>query len=70
MFEVPVTVGTNVLLSPPISATLPGDKLTLTVCCEEAGCNVTATVALWVGSATLVAVTRTNCCDGMEAGAV
>ena len=65
MFEVPVTVGVNVLLSPPIITALPGDKLMLTVCCEEAGCNVTATVALWVGSATLVAVTRTSCCDGI-----
>jgi hypothetical protein len=34
------------------------------------GCSVTVTDALWVASATLVAVTVTVCCVAIQAGAV
>ncbi len=69
VFEVPLTVGVKLALWPPVSDTLPGDKLMPTGGGALA-CNVTDAVAVWVGSAALVAVTATVCCVATLAGAV
>ena len=72
-FEVPLTVGTNVALWPPVSDAVPGDKLTLTTAGGEAGadtgCNIKGTDALTLGSAELTAVNVTVCFDVVLAGA-
>ena len=68
VFEVPLTVGVNVVLWPPLSDALAGDKLMLTG--VAAGCSVRETVAMSVGSAALMAVRTTVCVDVILAGAV
>jgi hypothetical protein len=69
VFEVPLTVGVKVALLPPVSDTLPGDKLRLTGGGALAS-NVTDAVAVLVGSAALVAVTTMVCCEATLAGAL
>jgi hypothetical protein len=70
VFEVPLTVGVNVVLWPPVSDALLGDKLMLTVTGGALGCNITATDAVLVGSAALDAVSVIVSCDVILAGAV
>jgi hypothetical protein len=73
VFDVPPTVGVNVVLCPPPRVELPGERLIVTFCegvgaCD--GCMITLAVAILVGSATLVAVNTTDCAAFMEFGAV
>jgi hypothetical protein len=70
VFEVPLTAGLNVVLWPPVSDALLGDKLMLTVTGGALGCNITATDAVLVGSAALDAVSVIVSCDVILAGAV
>ena len=70
MFEVPLTVGVKVALWPPLSDVLPGERVTLTIAGDAAGCNMTETVAVLPGSAALAAVTAIVSGAGMLAGAV
>jgi hypothetical protein len=69
VFEVPLTVGVNVALWPPVSDALVGDRVRFTVSGGAGGCNITETDAVLVGSATLVAVTVTVCWLAMVDGA-
>ncbi len=69
VFEVPLTVGVKVALLPPVSDALLGDKLRLTGGGALAS-NVTDAVIVLVGSAALVAITVTVCCEATLAGAV
>ena len=70
VFELPLTVGLNVALWPPVSDALVGDKLMLTLTGGAVGCNITGTDALLVGSAALEAVSVIVSCDVILAGAV
>jgi len=69
VFEVPLTLGVKVALLPPVSDTIAGDKLRLTGGGALAS-NVTDAVIVLVGSAALVAITVTDCCEATLAGAV
>jgi hypothetical protein len=69
VFEVPLTVGVNVELWPPVSDALAGDTLTFTTSDGAVGCNITETDAVLLGSAELVAVTVTVCLLAMVDGA-
>ena len=62
---VPLTVAVNWAVCALESVIEAGDTLT-----EIAGTRVITAVASLVGSAALLAVTVTLCCDVMEAGAV
>ena len=70
VFEAPLTVGLNVVLWPPVSDALLGDKLMLTATGGAVGCNITGTEAVLVGSAALEAVSMIVSCDVILAGAV
>jgi hypothetical protein len=76
VFEVPLTVGVNVALWPPVRDALPGDKLRLTVAGGggvtglATGCRIKEADALLPGFAALVAITVTVSSDVMLAGAV
>jgi hypothetical protein len=70
VFEVPLTVGVNVVLLPSLSDALLGVKLTVTTGGVEGGIRVTVEFADFVESATLVAVTVTVCWLAMVEGAV
>lgn len=73
MFELPLTVGVNVVLWPPFSDALPGDRLRLTDCATvgvATGFNTSETVAVLLEFARLVAVNVTVSCEVMLAGAV
>ena len=65
VFAPPETTAVNTCVPDGVSATLPGDRATLTV-----GIRVRLALAALLGSATLVALTTTACCDVTEAGAV
>ena len=65
VFVVPPTVAVNLAVCPAASETDAGETLTVT-----GGSNVITAVASLVGSATLFAVTVTDCCVAIEAGAV
>jgi hypothetical protein len=73
-FEVPLTVGVNVAVLPPVSVALPGERLILTVgggaAGLETGCKITGVLATSLGSAALIADTVTVCCALRLAGAV
>ena len=70
VLEVPLTVAVKVALWPPLSDTLPGDRLRLTACGGGLASSVTEATALLLASARLTAVTTTACCEGTLAGAV
>ena len=70
----PVTKALKVALWPAVSAAVPGDTLILTPCGPETGFatgfRLKLAVALALGSAELVAVTVTVCCEARLPGAV
>jgi hypothetical protein len=74
VFEVPLTVGVNVALWPPVREALPGDKLRLTVGVGAGGaalgCRIREADALLAGSTALVAINVTVSSDVMLLGAV